>query len=54
MSGLLRTGAVKEQNKPIWYEIWKAFPPKVDPVVDREVDERPLRQIYYPEDRIRA
>lgn len=54
MSGLLRTGGVKEENKPIWFEIWKAFPPKVDPVLDRPVDEKPLRQILYPEDKVRA
>lgn len=54
MSGLLRTGGVKEENKPIWFEIWKAFPPKVDPVLDRPEDNTPVRPIFYPEDRIRA
>lgn len=54
MAGLLRTGGVKATNKPIWFEVWQAFPPKADPVLDRPEDPKPLRQIYYPEDKIRA
>ena len=54
MAGLLRTGGIAKQNKPVWFDVWKAFPPKVDPVLDRPEDPTPLKQIFYPEDRIRA
>jgi len=28
VSGLLRSGALKEHNKPVWYDVYAAFPPK--------------------------
>ncbi|KFM81188.1 28S ribosomal protein S23, mitochondrial, partial [Stegodyphus mimosarum] len=26
VTGLLKTGAMKEQDKPIWYDVYKIFP----------------------------
>jgi small subunit ribosomal protein S23 len=28
--GLLRSGALKEEDKPVWYDVYTAFPPKYD------------------------
>uniref|UniRef100_A0A1L8E095 Small ribosomal subunit protein mS23 n=1 Tax=Nyssomyia neivai TaxID=330878 RepID=A0A1L8E095_9DIPT len=53
-SGLLRSGALKPEDKPLWYEIYQAFPPKVEPRYDRPAPNTEIRDIFYPEDVIRA
>jgi small subunit ribosomal protein S23 len=45
---------MKEKDKPIWYEVYEAFPPKVEPVFGRSAPDIPVRQILYAEDVIRA
>ncbi|XP_067136791.1 small ribosomal subunit protein mS23 [Centruroides vittatus] len=50
MTGLLRSGALKKEDKPIWYGIYKAFPPLVEPIFKREVSEKEITRIFYPED----
>jgi small subunit ribosomal protein S23 len=47
---------MKEADKPLWYDIYRAFPPLMEPRVDRAVPDhdKPLRQIFYEEDAIRA
>jgi hypothetical protein len=52
--GLLKSGALKEEDKPVWYDVYTAFPPKYEPKYDRPAVGVPLRNIYYPEDTIRA
>jgi hypothetical protein len=52
--GLLRSGALKEEDKPIWYDVYTAFPPKYEPKYDRPAPDVPLRNIFYLEDTIRA
>ncbi|KDR18398.1 28S ribosomal protein S23, mitochondrial [Zootermopsis nevadensis] len=52
--GLLRSGAMRQEDKPIWYDIYKAFPPKYEPRYDRPAPDVPLRSLFYPEDIIRA
>ena len=52
--GLLKSGAMKEKDKPIWYEVYEAFPPKVEPVFGRSAPDIPVRQILYAEYVIRA
>ncbi|XP_014227857.1 probable 28S ribosomal protein S23, mitochondrial [Trichogramma pretiosum] len=54
VTALLKTGAMKEENKPLWYEIYKAFPPKYEPRFDRPAPDTPVRKIFYPEDVVRA
>ena len=45
---------MKEEDKPMWYDVYKAFPPKYEPRYDRPAPDTPIRQILYPEDVIRA
>ena len=52
--GLLRTGAMHESERPLWYDIYEAFPPKVEPMYDRHVTDRVPVNILYREDAIRA
>lgn len=54
MQGLLRTGAMKEADKPIWYEVYAAFPPRVEPKYERVVQTDEPINILYREDVIRA
>lgn len=52
--GLLRSGALKEDDKPLWYDVYEAFPPKYEPRYDRPAPDVPIRNIFYSEDIIRA
>lgn len=53
-SGLLRSGALKAEDKPIWYDVYAAFPPIAEPRFDRPAPNVPVRQIFYAEDAVRA
>lgn len=54
LCGLLRSGALKEEDKPIWYNIYEKFPPLTEPCFKREVSEKEIPPIFYPEDVYRA
>lgn len=53
MTGLLETGGIKEA--PIWYNIYKKYPPEVEPMSDRPIPpQTPIPEIVYEEDFERA
>ncbi|EAT42530.1 AAEL005944-PA [Aedes aegypti] len=52
--GLLRSGALKWDDRPLWYDVVKAFPPKEEPRYDRPAPNVSVRSIYYAEDPVRA
>ncbi|XP_055587189.1 28S ribosomal protein S23, mitochondrial-like [Uranotaenia lowii] len=52
--GLLRAGAMKWDERPLWYDVVKAFPPKEEPRFDRPAPNVKVRPIFYAEDKIRA
>ncbi|XP_043492117.1 28S ribosomal protein S23, mitochondrial [Polistes fuscatus] len=54
VSSLIRGGAMSESDKPLWYMIYEAFPPKYEPKYDRVVPKVEIKPIYYKEDIIRA
>jgi len=54
VTGLLRGGALKMHEKPAWYDVYRAFPPKLEPYFGRPASLLPIRVILYPEDSIRA
>jgi len=55
VQGLLRSGAMKSQEKPIWYEVYEAFPPAYQPMYGRKAPtDVSIRKILYTEDMIRA
>ena len=53
VTGLIKSGAIKSEQIPLWYSVYETFPPKYEPRFDR-VDEKPVRKILYQEDIIRA
>ncbi|GLV34860.1 mitochondrial ribosomal protein S23 [Carabus blaptoides fortunei] len=54
VNGLLKSGAMKWEDRPIWYDIFKACPPKDDPKYDRPAPDISVPGIFYEEDKIRA
>lgn len=53
VTGLLETGAIKEV--PIWYDVYKKYPPELEPRSDRpEPPQPPIPEIVYEEDFARA
>ncbi|XP_060613048.2 small ribosomal subunit protein mS23 [Anolis sagrei] len=56
---LLRSGVMPEAKKPIWYDVYAAFPPLKEPLYRNPCprytkDEDLVPPIFYPEDQIRA
>merc|ERR1712137_749209 len=45
---------MKEADKPLWYEVYEAFPPREEPHYGRVTPATPIRNILYEEDLIRA
>lgn len=45
---------MKPEDKPIWYDIYRAFPPKLEPRFDRPVPTVTIQPIFYEEDKVRA
>ncbi|KAG8291700.1 structural constituent of ribosome [Homalodisca vitripennis] len=41
-------------DRPLWYDVYRAFPPAVPPRFERSVPDIPIKQILYREDIIRA
>ena len=55
MQGLLTKGAIRPDDRPLWFDVYRAFPPVVEPKFAKPKPEiKPIRQILYPEDAIRA
>ncbi|KAH9423682.1 mitochondrial ribosomal protein S23 [Dermatophagoides pteronyssinus] len=53
-TGLIKSGAVLEENRPIWYDIYKHFPPSIEPLAIRPEPEIDIKPIFYPEDILRS
>ena len=54
MCGLLRSGALKVEDRPVWFDVFEAFPPKTVPVYEQKVPRKKVQNILYPEDFIRV
>uniref|UniRef100_A0A1E1WSS3 Small ribosomal subunit protein mS23 n=1 Tax=Pectinophora gossypiella TaxID=13191 RepID=A0A1E1WSS3_PECGO len=55
VEGLLIRGAMKPDDRPVWFDVYRAFPPIVEPKFAKPKPEiKPIRQILYKEDTIRA
>ncbi|KAI2811641.1 hypothetical protein RDWZM_003619 [Blomia tropicalis] len=53
-TGLMRSGAVLEENRPIWYDVYKHFLPTEEPLAIRPEPTVTINPIYYPEDILRS
>uniref|UniRef100_UPI00358E9413 small ribosomal subunit protein mS23 isoform X2 n=1 Tax=Myxine glutinosa TaxID=7769 RepID=UPI00358E9413 len=57
IQGLMRAGVLKYENRPLWFDVYKAFPPECEPLYQKrplDEDKDDVREILYPEDEIRA
>ncbi|XP_026462692.1 probable 28S ribosomal protein S23, mitochondrial [Ctenocephalides felis] len=54
VDGLIKANGMKWKERPLWYDIYKAFPPALEPKYARPVPNLPIRNIFYEEDVIRA
>lgn len=54
VQALLKGGAMKKEDRPLWYVIYQAFPPKYNPTFAQKTIDVPIRPIIYEEDHIRA
>ena len=54
VSGLLKSGALKPSEKPLWYDIYAAHPPAVEPKMSRPVPTEQPVDIIYIEDVLRV
>ncbi|XP_072931870.1 small ribosomal subunit protein mS23 isoform X1 [Epargyreus clarus] len=53
--GLLKRGAMKPDDRPLWFDVYKAFPPIIEPKFARpKVENTTIRPILYKEDVVRA
>jgi len=53
-TGLLKAGAIKYQDRPLWYDVYRVFPPKYEPHIDRVPQKKEINEILYREDKYRA
>lgn len=57
---LMRSGVLKLSEKPIWYDVYGAFPPKRDPLHLKPhtrpciMKQNTVWEIFYKEDEVRA
>ncbi|KAI3354713.1 hypothetical protein L3Q82_019201 [Scortum barcoo] len=57
---LMRSGVIKQPEKPIWYDVYVAFPPKRDPLHVKPhtrpctKKQETVPDIFYREDEVRA
>nr|XP_021192122.2 probable 28S ribosomal protein S23, mitochondrial [Helicoverpa armigera] len=55
VEGLLTKGAMRPDDRPLWFDVYRAFPPLTEPKFAKPKPEiKPIRQILYPEDAVRA
>jgi small subunit ribosomal protein S23 len=56
MTGLIRSGQVRWDDRPLWYDVYAALPPLREPIWDARMprEDEPIRPIFYEEDVVRA
>ncbi|KAL4002891.1 Mitochondrial ribosomal protein S23 family protein [Acanthocheilonema viteae] len=47
VTGLLRSGQLEWKERPLWYDVYVANPPHIEPSVKTSF---PIRKLYYKED----
>lgn len=54
VNGLIKSGAMKIEDRPIWYDVYKAFPPESEPTYAMPAKPYKVPHIFFPEDVFRA
>lgn len=45
---------MKVDDRPIWYDVYRAFPPESEPHFDKYPQPVKIPEIFFPEDTFRA
>lgn len=45
---------MKWEDRPLWYDIYKTFPPNDEPRYDKPAPNIQVKSIFYEDDKIRA
>jgi small subunit ribosomal protein S23 len=58
LNGLVKSGLIPWNERPLWYDVYKTFPPDRDPsyrsvLGHDEIPQLPPK-LFYPEDELRA
>lgn len=52
---MIKSGVLQYEDKPVWFNVYRSFPPQVTPNFSREpVENQHVVNILYPEDLVRA
>lgn len=54
MNGLIKSGAIKIDDRPIWYDVYRAFPPESEPHFAKPPKAVQVPDIFFQEDIFRA
>ncbi|CAK9804041.1 28S ribosomal protein S23, mitochondrial [Anthophora plagiata] len=54
MTALVKANTLQKENLPLWYNIYKAFPPQHEPCFNRPLPQKNIQKIFYAEDHLRA
>lgn len=54
VNGLIKSGAMKIEDRPIWYDVYRAFPPESEPYYSKPAPMHKVPDVFFPEDVFRA
>ncbi|XP_050545165.1 uncharacterized protein LOC126907713 isoform X2 [Daktulosphaira vitifoliae] len=54
VNGLIKSGAMKLEDRPLWYDVYRAFPPDSEPHYAKSPLNYEIQNIFYQEDKFRA
>uniref|UniRef100_A0A2H8TRW8 Small ribosomal subunit protein mS23 n=1 Tax=Melanaphis sacchari TaxID=742174 RepID=A0A2H8TRW8_9HEMI len=54
VNGLIKSGAMKVDDRPIWYDVYRAFPPESEPHYAKPSQSLKIPDIFYTEDTFRS
>jgi len=54
LQGMIHVGAISEAETPMWFQIYRRFPPRRPPDAERPLVQKSIKKIFYPEDNLRA
>jgi len=54
VNGLIKSGAINVHDRPVWYDVYRSFPPESTPHFAKAALPIKVLDIFFPEDPFRA
>lgn len=54
VTGLIKSGSIAHSERPLWYDVYRSFPPAQEPSLSRPAPQLNIPKLIYPEDIVRA